>query len=93
MAKKQADKNIEEIKKLLKAKKTIIGLKVTLKELGQGNVTKVFLAGNSSKAAVDDIEHACRLTGATVVKLDYPNSELGALCKKPFSISVIGVRK
>jgi large subunit ribosomal protein L30e len=93
MAKKQVDKNIEEIKKLLKTKKIIFGSDVTMKELKRGGIAKIFLAGNTAKPISDDVEYYSGLAGAAVVKLDYPNSELGALCKKPFPVSVIGIRK
>jgi ribosomal protein L30E len=38
-----------------------------------------------------EIAHLASLCKADVVRLDVPNTELGVICKKPFSIMVLGV--
>jgi len=93
MVEKVADKNIAEIRKLLKSKGIVIGTGRTLKNLKLGKVGKVYLSSNCSEKARESIEHYSKLGKAEIVKLKYPNDELGILCKKPFSISVLSVSK
>ncbi len=94
MAKKEiTDKNIKEIKKLLKSKEIVIGFERTVRNLRNGSVKKVFVASNCSEKARDDVERYCRIGGAEFVELGYPDEELGVVCKKPFSISVISILK
>lgn len=84
---------MEEIKKFVKEKKVFIGADQTIKGLKIGKVSKVFLASNCQKEARGDIKRYAKLSNAEVVELDVPNDELGVICKKQFSISIIGVKK
>jgi len=93
MAKQTADKEIIEIRKLLKGKNIIIGTQRTLKNLKLGKIKKVYISSNCSDTMVKNIEHYSKLSKASIVKLKYPNDELGILCKKSFSISVLSVPK
>ncbi len=91
MAKEKAvDKDIEELKRLLKAGQVIIGTERVIKGLRAKKVQKVFLASNCMKETAGQIDHYSGLSGAKVVRLKYPNDELGTLCRKQFSISVLG---
>jgi len=85
--------SISEIKKALKEGKAIIGTERTLKNLKLGKVSKVFLTSNCPAGVKKDINYYSKLAKAEVVQLKQPNDELGALCKKPFSISVLSVAK
>ena len=81
-----------EIRKLLGSDKLIIGTDRCLKLLREGQLKKVILASNANQVIVDDIQRYSQQTGAEVVQLDIPNEELGVYCKKPFNISVLGIR-
>ena len=89
---KLIDKDIEEIKMLLKKEKIIMGSKRVTKELRNGRINKIFLASNCPEAAASDIEQYCTIAKVELVKLVYPNDEIGTICKKPFAISVLGIR-
>ncbi len=94
MPKKQViDKNIEEIKKLLKTKNIVIGTERTIKNIKLGRIATVFLAANCSEKIERDIDYYKKVDGFKVIKLRYPNDELGVICKKPFLISVLSVLK
>lgn len=94
MAKKTAiDKNIAEIREAIGAKKVIIGLEVGIKNLKLGKTEKVFLASNCKDEVKDEIEKLAKLSKIKVVSLKQPNDELGTICKKPFSISMISIVK
>lgn len=84
---------ITEIKKALKEGKAIIGTSRTIKNLKLGKVSKVFLTSNCPDDVKKDIKYYSKLAKVEVVRLKQPNDELGALCKKPFSISVLSIAK
>ncbi len=84
---------MEEIKKVLGTEKLIIGLERTMKALRKGELSKVFLASNAPTEAKGDLEHYKAISGLKVEELDMDNEELGALCRKPFQVSVLGLKK
>jgi large subunit ribosomal protein L30e len=93
MAKERIDQKIVELRKLISDKKLIIGTKRTIKALKLGKVEKVFLCLNCPAKVKDDVKQYSKLSKAKVSSLRYPNDELGVLCKKPYSISVLGLIK
>ena len=80
------------LKKSLNEKKVVMGTDQTMKLLKQGKLKKIYLASNCSEKTVVDIKHYSKLANVPVVKLSRPNDELGIFCKKPFSISVLGIK-
>ncbi len=94
MAKKEiTDNDLVEIKKLLKTKKLVIGTEMAVKKLKAGKLAQVFITSNCPDKIKEDIEYYGKLGDTDVVKLKISNDELGIVCKKPFSISVLGVIK
>ena len=93
MAKERIDKKIVELRDLISEKKVIVGSKRTIKAIKLGKIEKVFLSSNCLPKAKDDIKQYSKLSKATVSQLRYPSDELGVLCKKPYSISVLGLLK
>lgn len=93
MAKERVDKKILELRKLIKEKKMLVGTERTLKALKLGKLEKVFLSLNCPAGVKEDINHYSKLSKASISQLRYPNDELGVLCKKPHSISVLGLLK
>jgi len=91
--KREVSAQVAEIKQLLEKEKIIIGTNETVKKLKLGKIAKVFLSSNAPKAVRDDIEYYSTLSKVEVVTLDYPNMELGTICRKPFPISVLSVAK
>ncbi len=92
MAKKQeTDSSIAEIKKSIENKKVVIGTKSTLDNLRAGKIAKVFVTSNCSQAVRNDLDELKKITDFQLVKISHTNVDLGTLCKKPFSISVLGV--
>jgi len=84
---------VAEIKKLLKQENLIIGTERTLKQMKLGNVETVLLSTNCPQKVIDDIDYYAKLSDIEKVELNYPNDELGVICKKPFSISVLSLLK
>ena len=84
---------IDEIKNSLKEKRIIIGSNSILEKLKLGQISKVFLSSNCPESVKEDVNYYSGLSSTKVENLDIPNDELGAVCKKPFSISMLGVLK
>lgn len=82
-----------EIKKLIRAKDLIIGTKRTIKNLKLGKIEKVIISSNCAENIVNDLNYYADLGKAETIKVSYPNDELGIICKKPFSISVLSILK
>jgi len=85
--------SVDEIKKMLKSKVLVIGADRTLKALKSKELVKIFLASNAPPSLVKDVEYYAPMAGAEVEKLGTPNDELGVVCKKPFSIAAIGMKR
>ncbi len=82
-----------EIKKMMKAGNVIIGTERAMKNLKSGRVEKILVSSNCPAKVEKDINYYAGLSGAEFHKLEYPNDELGVICKKPFSISVLALVK
>lgn len=83
--------SVNEIKKQLD--KLLIGTKSVLASLRTGGLLKVFISSNASTIVVGDIEHFASLSDAEIEVLEVSNDELGVICKKPFSVSIVGIKK
>ncbi len=79
----------EELKEALEDKNLAIGTDKTMKSLKAGKLKKVFLAKNCPLKTKEDIKHYARLSKIDIVELGMTNEEIGVVCKKPFSISVL----
>ena len=79
---------MEKLKKALNDKKLKYGTETTLKAIRKGEVKTVFVSKNCPKELLSQIERYSKIMGLDLVKLDIDNEELGAICKKPFSINM-----
>ena len=84
---------VTELKKHVKEEKLILGKEKTLKLLRSGGLSKIFRASNCPQELKDNIDHYASLTDIEVVDVPLSNEELGTICKKPFSIAVMGLVK
>lgn len=83
----------EEIRKLLTSKKLLIGKDEVLKNVRKSLVNKVYIASNVPVEVLGDLNRYTKISGFELFETKIPNDELGTVCKKPFSIAVIGVLK
>ena len=84
---------LEEIKKNLKTKGLVFGRERVGKLMSKGLLLKVFMASNVQSDLENDLAYYAKIGGVTLSKVGIPNDELGIYCKKPYSISVIGLLK
>ena len=93
MAKEKIIDANEEVKKLIATPKAIVGTQKTLKQMRAGKVSKVYLAKNVKESTKQDIDAYSKISKVEIVSLELSNTELGTICKKPYSISVLGESK
>jgi ribosomal protein L30E len=82
-----------EIKKMLKSENLVMGSDEVLKLLRANQLESAYLARNAPKAVTEDVKRYAELNNASFEVLDVPNDELGILCKKPFNVAAIGIKK
>lgn len=85
--------NTQELKKMLGSEKLIFGGEESLKTLRKGGLSSIIFSQNPKPELKKDIEKYAEISSVTIEILDVPNDELGTICKKPFPISTIGIRK
>ncbi len=78
---------IETLKQDLKKAKPYYGVDITLKKLRTGAVKKVYMASNCPEK--DTIKRYASMTDTEVLELTENNVELGVICKRPHSVSVL----
>jgi len=83
----------DEIKKVLTSKKLILGKDEVLKNIRKNLMSKVFVASNCPDILMKDLQKYSKMSGFELFETKIPNDELGAVCKKPFSIVVLGLLK
>ena len=88
-----AKKKSTDIKKLLETKRAVIGTDRTLKGLRAGTLEKVFVSANTPADIRETISYYSRLSNTELIELKDTNEELGVVCRKPFSISLIGITR
>lgn len=94
MAKQQTEsKEITEIRTALGTEKIILGTERVVKELKKGTLAKIFVSSNCPENIRDDLSHYASFVETETIELDVHNEDLGVVCKKPFSVSVLGLKK
>jgi len=83
---------VDEIRKLLSEGKLLIGTKSVKKGLNEGNVSKIFVSSNAPALVKAEIGNLAKIAKAELVSLEETNAALGVICRKPFSVSVLGVK-
>ncbi len=90
MAKKKiVQQEIETLRKVLKEKQVIFGTHRSMDMAKNGKVKQVFTSSNCPDDVKEDLVHYSKISGFEIVELPVKNDELGTICKKPFSISVL----
>ena len=81
--------SLEELRKALKEKTLAYGSKEAIQNLRNGKAKAVLISSNCSKIIKSTLERYSKLSGAKVIELKQPSSELALLCKRGHPISVL----
>lgn len=81
--------SLEELRKALKEKTLTYGTKEAIQNLRNGKTKVVLMSSNCSKLTKENLERYTKLSGAKLIELKQPSSELALLCKRGHSVSVL----
>ncbi|MBI2507468.1 ribosomal L7Ae/L30e/S12e/Gadd45 family protein [Candidatus Woesearchaeota archaeon] len=73
------------------SEKLVFGTERNLKLLKNDGLKRIYFSSNCADKIKMDIKHYGK--SVEIVELNNVNNEIGVICKKPFSISVIGLIK
>ncbi len=82
----------EQLRKYIDEKKVTIGATQTIRALKAGSLKTVVLASNAPAVLAGQVERLQTLKGVNLERLTVGNDELGTMCKKPFAISILGIK-
>lgn len=86
-------KQMAEIKASLKNESAILGVKDVIAALHNGSVTKIFLANNILDSPKNRITKYASISNIPVEVFKGNSYDLGVICRKPFLVSVLAVKK
>ena len=81
--------SLEDLKKAVKEKELTLGSRQTLDKVKTGKVKVVYITKDCPEIVKNDLLHYTKITEVKVDTLDITASELGAIVKKQFSVSVL----
>lgn len=79
----------KDLKDILKESTLTLGTERTIKAIKQGKAKEVFLASNCPETTKKEINYLAKIGSIKVIELKEANDEIGVICKKPFSITVL----
>ncbi len=83
----------EEIKSAMEENKLIFGSKKTIKSIKLNKVKLVIISSNCPKSIKEDIVHNAKIANIDVREFEGKGVDLGAVCKKPFQVSTLGLSR
>ncbi len=81
------------IKNAVESNKTLMGSDETLRALMADELSLVVMASNCPQEVAEKIEHYAQISGTESHKFSLASKELGSVCRKPFSVTVLGITK
>ncbi len=85
-------KDSTELRTLLRNEHIVIGTDVVIKLARAGKLKQVLTASNCTPETIQDLTTLQKAGTFSLEETMFTNEELGVACKKPFSISVIGIK-
>lgn len=84
----------QRLRNLINEGKIVIGSEKIIKMLLKGEeFEEIIIAKNTPVNIQEEIKRYADVNNVNVEILDVTNEELGVICKKPFHISVLGIKK
>jgi len=81
-----------ELKDALKfGDKLIIGSERTLKFINEGKIKEVFVSSNCHEGSIAKLENSSKVHGFKINRLKINSEELGASCRRPHSVAMLGL--
>ncbi|MEM4755650.1 MAG: ribosomal L7Ae/L30e/S12e/Gadd45 family protein [Candidatus Woesearchaeota archaeon] len=83
----------EQLRVLLATQKLVFGKEMTLKSLKKNELRQIIVTKNIPEQVRSDVVHYAAIAKVDVTFSSLTNEELGILCKKPFAVSLLGIKK
>lgn len=83
----------EQIRKLIEEKKVTVGTTATTAALRAGTLKTLVIASNAATQTRETLTRSAKLAGVAVDDIAITNDNLGTMCKKPFAIQALGIKK
>ncbi|MBU5687990.1 MAG: 50S ribosomal protein L30e [Candidatus Aenigmarchaeota archaeon] len=80
------------IQEKVKANEVVLGYNRVIKMLKSGKPKMIIIANNLPKDKKETILHNAKLAKVEVKEFDNDNVNLGLVCGKPFSVSVLAIK-
>lgn len=80
------------IQEKVKKKEVVLGYNQVIKILKTGHPKMIVLAKNIPKERKETILHNAKLSKVEVKEFDGDNTNLGLICGKPFSVSILAIK-
>ncbi|MCL4371931.1 50S ribosomal protein L30e [Candidatus Marsarchaeota archaeon] len=80
-----------EIRLAIDSGVTALGTNSTLKSIRDNKAKLIIVASTSKGDAIQDVAHISKVAGIPLIAFKGNPTELGAVCGKPFSISMLSV--
>ncbi|MFH0978434.1 MAG: ribosomal L7Ae/L30e/S12e/Gadd45 family protein [Candidatus Woesearchaeota archaeon] len=91
MARKETDIK-KELQLLMSTKKAVIGTDRAIKGIKLGTIKKVYVSSNCPERTRKSLQYYCSIGKVACEELGFASTDLGVICKKPFSISVLSAK-
>jgi ribosomal protein L30E len=83
--------NLDELKRLIEKEHYIVGGRMTLKLLKKGKISKIFISADCDRNFEDILKIEAENSKTPLTFTGKTKGELGVLCKKPFTVSVLSI--
>lgn len=80
-----------EIRLAVDSGKTAIGMNTVIESIKNSTAKLIIIAERNKQSNVQDIVHMAGISGIKVINYNANPVELGAICGKPFSVSVLSI--
>jgi len=77
----------------VKTGKVLFGAKNTLKNAKTGKVRLVVAASSCPQKFYRDVEYCCKLSKIPLIVYNGTGKDLGTVCGKPYTVSVLAIRE
>ena len=83
--------NLDELKRIIEKEHYIVGGRMTLKLLKKGKISKIFISADCDRNFEDILKNEAENSKIPLTFTGKTKGELGVLCKKPFTVSVLSI--
>ncbi|MFH8080427.1 MAG: 50S ribosomal protein L30e [Candidatus Aenigmatarchaeota archaeon] len=84
---------VKLIQDKVKSKQVILGYNRVMKNLKSGKIDMVVIANNLPEDKKQEILHNAKIAKVEVKEFEGDNVNLGLVCGKPFSVSILAIKE